>query len=67
MTTYRIVINIIQTFQEVIEVDASNVQRARSRARAEIDSLWSSRTWLTRTIGSTPSRGRNPQLLQKEC
>jgi hypothetical protein len=39
MTIYRVVVNMIQTFEEVLDVDASNVQQARSRARAKIDSL----------------------------
>ena len=39
MTTYRVVIRMIQKFEEVIEVDASNVQQARSQARAATNSL----------------------------
>jgi hypothetical protein len=39
VTIYRVVIKMTQTFEEVLDVDTSNVQQARSQARAAIDSL----------------------------
>jgi hypothetical protein len=39
LAIYQVTIKMIQTSDEVIEVNASNVQQARSRAKARIYSL----------------------------